>query len=269
MNTVTVKDFDLQKTLESGQLFSYYAHGNGFVVVASGSVFSVWQHGNTLCYDNCSKEFLTRFFCLDYDVLAFHTHLQKLGLEIIIPTARGIRLLRQDTWETILTFLLSQNSNMQKIQRSLEILREKFGKKVIYRDREYYLMPAFGSMSNYSAIVSSAAGYRSPYLYAANHLATPLWVERLGRLAYHGAKAALMEMPGIGSKVADCICLYGLGKEEAFPIDVWVKRALEEIYFHGKERPLPVLEQFARKQFPIHGGMIQQYLFEWRRLLPK
>ncbi len=266
MKSLAVKDFDLAKTLKSGQMFRFYPEKKGYVVLARQSLFYVEQSCNLLLYDNCDRHLLYDYFSLDFNASSYHDYLRSIGLEKIIPSAEGIRLVRQDTWETILTFLLSQNANMKKIRRNLDMLSRRFGRKIRYCDQDYFFTPQLGSLDNKQGIVESSVGYRSPFVFAANHMITSFWIERLRGLPYPQAKAALMDIPGVGPKVADCVCLYGLHLQDAFPIDIWVKRALEDVYFKGKEQSIAKLEQFAHKTFPEHKGYVQQYLFEWRRL---
>lgn len=269
MNNIQLKDFDLAKTLQGGQTFRFHNHDKGFIVITQKKIFFVSQENNSLFYDGCEESFVKHYFNLDYPIDEFYKQIQTNALfEDVRERARGIRILRQDVWETILTFLLSQNANMKKIRHNLESLSKKFGTKVHYKGEEFFLTPPLGSLNDQHAIINSSVGYRSQYIYAVNHLLTPLWLQRLQTATYDEAKNRLLDIPGIGPKVAECICLYGLQHYESFPIDVWVKRAVEDLYFKGKEQTIPTIQVFAQKTFGKHRGMVQQYLFEWRRHKP-
>lgn len=182
----------------------------------------------------------------------------------------GLRLLNQEPWEVFVAYLVSQNSNIGKITRTLESLARLAGDRVDWRGRTWMRFPDPEQMARLSLedLRSTGMGYRAPYVRDAAQLVASgrLRLDALRRLRYEKAKDRLLEIPGVGPKVADCILLYGLGHWEAFPTDVWIERAMRELYFR---RPVAYerVGEFARSHFGPHAGYAQHFLFHYRRVV--
>jgi len=259
MGELATTDFDLESTVESGQIFRWEKEGSGYRISHAAEHFHIEQKGNTLTYKGTTQEFLTRFFGLDVDYAAIK---KSLGRDRTLATAikayPGIRILRQDPWECTVGFLCSSFSNIKKIQMNMRKLAECFS------DGKKFPLPT--QLNHHGKIKACSTGYRSKYIYETSRNVSPLYFQHLQAQPYEKAKEALMRLPGIGEKVADCICLFALGHTEAFPVDVWIKRVMEELYFNGKTMKEKEIRAFAARQWGPYAGYAQQYLFHWRRL---
>ncbi len=256
LQRITVKDFDLASTVESGQLFRWQKQENGYVIAHRDELFYAEQKGNTLSFRGTTKKYIKNFFGLNIDYAAIKKTLAHDSiLRKAVKAYPGIHLVNQDPWECTISFLCSSFSNIKKIQLNLRKIVECFGIDGAF--------PVPGTIDNHHTIKACSTGYRSAYIFAVNSKVDDAYFARLRKKSYADAKDALMELPGIGPKVADCICLFSLGFTEAFPVDVWVQRFMQESYGVKKEKEIRV---FAAKKWGKLAGYFQQYLYHWRRL---
>jgi N-glycosylase/DNA lyase len=188
-----------------------------------------------------------------------------------IDKFRGMRLLNQEIWETIASFILSQNNNMVRIRKIIRTLSERFGQKVEYDGYVDYTFPTPNTLANagIDKIFECGTGYRASYLWnAANNVLNDILVlDTLKQLDYVDAKHELMKLQGVGEKVADCICLFSLGHLGALPIDVWIKRIFERVYL-CKTAKTTEIQDFAKHYFGEYVGYAQQYLFHYAQNQP-
>jgi N-glycosylase/DNA lyase len=263
-----VEDFDLKHTLECGQIFrQVYVHG-WYYVHACDRLFKIRQAApDTVQYaGNVDDDFLNRFFRLDEDLSGIVAAMGKdRHMAAAIEHAKGLRLIRQDSWECLVSYICSQASHIRKIRKNVEGLSEAFGEPVYLENRASYAFPAPGAMDDLGKIRAARTGYRAQYLYAANRSVDRKALQRISAMPYAAAKEALMELEGVGHKVADCVLLFGLGFLNAFPVDVWVKRAVQTCYFDGLERSCAQVREFGQAHFGQYAGYAQQYLFYYWR----
>ena len=189
----------------------------------------------------------------------------------MVARHQGLRVLRIDPWECLVSFICSANSNIRRIHDNVESLARSYGEpvKLDGQVRHAFPTPEKLAQAGEKALRGLALGFRAPYVdQAARTVASGrLDLDALVKMPYAQAKARLMECPGIGSKVADCIALFSLEKAEAFPIDVWVRRALGEWYFAGEKTPTDrLLLEWAGGYFGRYAGYANQYLFHGKRL---
>ena len=184
----------------------------------------------------------------------------------VLPHTAGISLLAQDSWEILISFIVSQNNNIPKIRRSIDGLTRALGEPL---DDGIAAFPSPERLAAASmrTLAACSLGYRAPYVRSAARLVADgrLDLGALSRMDHAAAREALLEVPGIGEKVGDCVLLFGLGHRAAFPIDVWVRRAVERLYFRGRPRPLRDIQTFARERFGPLAGYAQQHLFAYAR----
>ena len=176
---------------------------------------------------------------------------------------RGIRLLRQDPWETLCSFLLSQCNNIPRIRKILEVLCRNFGRKIRWEGRTYCAFPEPEVLAAQTpeTLAPLRCGYRAEYLLDAAEKTAggAVELEKLREVPTEQARACLRTIRGVGTKVADCVCLYGLGHRDAFPVDVWIRRALQEHF----------PPDFDPSRLGPAAGLAQQYLFYFRRVEKK
>jgi len=259
------ENFDLDQTFNCGQCFRFEKADGVYTGVALGRQISLMQEGDTvIIYNTAPEEFEAKwraYFDLDRDYAAI---IRELSFDERIRTAvqktSGIRILRQDGWETLCAFIISQNNNIPRIKKIIASLCRLLGEAI---GENVYAFPTAERIcsAGEAGLTALNCGYRAKYLYdAAKKVAQgEIDLTRLPKLPYMEAKQELMKIKGVGDKVADCALLFGLGFYEAFPMDVWVKRAVQNYY--GAD--------FKPEYFGKYAGIAQQYLFYYERSFAK
>jgi N-glycosylase/DNA lyase len=267
MPSLPAPHFSLRHTLESGQCFRWRALADGWHLVQErGRAWRVRQDGDTLEYAGAPRAFVRHFFALDEDFDAVTAALSRDPLVApAVQACRGLRILRQDPWECTVAFLCSQMSNIKKIRHNMDCIARQFGTPCTFEGRALHAFPQPGRIDDAARLRDCAVGFRAKYILAANRMLTDARLARLRRMGYEKAKEALLEVPGIGEKVADCILLFGLGKGEAFPVDIWMERALRAVHFKSAKLPLHRMAAFGRERWGPLAGYAQQYLYHWCR----
>ncbi len=188
------------------------------------------------------------------------------ALARVLPHTSGIALLVQDPWEILISFIVSQNNNIPKITRSIEGLARALGEPL---GEGVFAFPSPERLAGarMRTLTACSLGYRAPYVRAAARLVAERRLDftALSAMDQDSAREALLQISGVGEKVADCVLLFGLGHRTAFPVDVWVRRAVEQLYFRGRSRRLRDIQAFAREQFGPLAGYAQQHLFAYAR----
>ena len=212
---------------------------------------------------------------MDRDYSKIKTKLSKVdkSLKQSIECGNGIRILNQDLWETLISFIISANNNIPRIKGIIERLSKKYGNKIIFNNKEYYTFPTPKQLSKAEVkdLRDLGLGFRDKRVYET----TKIVIENKDKLQdlakeknINKLKEELMEFPGVGPKVADCIMLFSLKKIEVFPIDVWVRRVMNDLYIkNANEQKVSKkqIEELAKDKFGNLAGIAQQYLFYWRR----
>ncbi len=262
-NGVTIESpelFSVERTLDCGQCFRFDKDENGvFHGVAFGKYIRLEQkeNGDIFIPNMSEKEFKERFmsyFALDTDYGEIISSLVfDETVKNSLSNSSGIRILNQEPWETLCSFIISQNNNIPRIKKIVSSLCELFGDEV-----EGCEMKAFPSAEKvYSLGIDGLApiksGFRAKYIISAAEAVSSgkLDLEKLKKEDYSSAKKQLMEIKGVGPKVADCVLLFGLGFKEAFPVDVWIKKVISKYYGEG----------FTPDYFGKYAGIAQQFLF--------
>ena len=262
---VSARDFSLDETLNSAQVFRCWPENGGYMVQAWGRHFHVRQTGDRLEARDAGgldEAFLVHFFALDENHAALRGRLsQDTHLRPALEVCQGLRILRQDPWECLVGFVCSSCCNVPRIRRVVNAICNASG------DGQGFPEP--GQLPDEPALRRLGAGYRARYLHAANRPHMRPWLDGLRMQAFAVARRRLMALAGVGGKVADCVLLYGLGFGQAFPVDVWVRRAVQHVYFGGREVPTRQIHAFAADRFGTDAGYAQQVLFHaWRTRRP-
>jgi N-glycosylase/DNA lyase len=270
--------FDLAASLESGQAHRWRKKDQWYSGVVRGNFIKIRQtpRGVEFCSEPWPEvsvvPVLQNYFRLDDDLRAIYQEImQDRRVADMVDRYPGLRVLRQEPWECLIAFICSANSNIPRIHQVMEKMADHFGNPISLNGevRHAFPTPAQLAKAGEAELRRLGLGFRAPYVDRATRLLLEksLELDALIKMPYDEAKARLMECPGIGPKIADCILVFSLEKMEAFPIDVWVRRALAEWYFPGEKTPTNrVLEQWAHGYFGRYGGYAQQYLFHGRRL---
>jgi N-glycosylase/DNA lyase len=254
--------FDLPLTLTSGQFFRYYQDEDNYLLVTDGRVITVRQERSKLLFDGTDEQHLRRLFQLvpEHD-LATQRLMKDPVLSAIIPRYTGLRVMRINLHETILGFICSSASNIPKIRMNLHLLSQLHGTQV----QEHWLLPAPGKALDHAIVTKAKTGYRAKYLVETNRLLTRKLLTQLQTADYPTSHALLCELPGIGPKIADCICLFSLGHGEAFPVDVHILRAMRHLFSRARLTNEARAKAFAQKRWGKDAGIAQQFIFQWAR----
>ena len=274
----TKQDLALADTLESGQSHRWQREDDWFYGVVRGQFIKIRQDGPRIEFHSQpgSEEelvpLLQSYFRLDDDLEEIYREIsQDPQVGEMVCRYPGLRLLRIEPWECLVSFICSANSNIPRIHQNMESLAKTFGEPIEMDGKVRHIFPTPGQLAEggEKELRRLGLGFRAPYVDKASIMVLEgrLDLARLVQMPYLEAKTKLMECPGIGPKVADCIAVFSLEKLEAFPIDVWIRRALGEWYFPGQKPPPDrVMLEWAQGHFGRYGGYAQQYLFHGRRL---
>lgn len=256
-----IQCFDLDLTLECGQAFRWKKDENArHHGVAFGKVLDIRQTPQGLLLPGASaadfEQIWRGYFDLDRDYAAICGNFcTDTGLKTAVEQFPGIRILRQEPWEALCSFIISQNNNIPRIKGIISRLCETFGNPLGQGD---FTFPSAENMANLTIddLAPLRAGFRGSYLIdAAQKVASgEVKLSGLDKAPLDDARCTLTQIKGVGTKVAECTLLYGCGRTDAFPVDVWVKRLMDEVYPDG----LPECANGTQ-------GIAQQYLFHWRR----
>lgn len=270
-----VKDFDPVHTFECGQCFRWHREPDGsYTGVVRARVANVtYTPSGRLLLRNVSLEDFEQIWFDYFDLGRDYSDVKKaVAIDGIMQKAvefgSGIRLLKQEPWEALISFILSSNNRIPRIMKIIEDISRLYGNELEYDGRKYNSFPDIQSLAACSLeqIQVCRAGYRCGYIHkAAARIALGEFdMNKLARMETIEARSYLLQLHGVGSKVADCMLLYSGTKYDVFPTDVWVKRVMEELYFK-REASFREIQQFAAENFGGYAGMAQQYLFYYAR----
>lgn len=281
-NSVVIEhldNFDLKQTLECGQIFRYEEVApHTYTVIAKNKRIKLTHkpestsliiHNIKLSeYEQIWKEYLdieTDYGNIIKEISKNDSHMKKAT-----DYGSGIRILRQDTWEMIITFIISQNKAIPHIQTCVNNLCQAFGEAIVDAEGEtYYAFPTPEELSKATEeeIRECKVGFRAPYIMDAckKVMDDTVVIEALPGMSTEEAKNTLMQIKGIGEKVAHCVLLFGLNKTDTFPTDVWITRVVQETYFNGDQISKKDIIKFADERFGEYAGYAQQYLFYYGR----
>jgi len=259
-----ISDFDLVKIFECGQCFRWNADENGvYSGVSRGCAARVRQNGNSVFikYDDDDFENVWKdYFDIDRDYAHIRRH---ICIDDFMRRASsfgaGIRILKQDSWEALCSFIISQRNNIPRIKIIIKNLCEIFGDRFESGGKFFFTFPSASrlSMLDEASLAPLRCGYRARYILDAARAVADgkLDLDALSKVSSLDARAVLKKLRGVGDKVADCVVLFGFNMLDAFPVDVWVKRAIDT-YYNG---------DFNHTVFDPYGGVAQQYIFYYTR----
>ena len=276
-----IKSFDPVHIFECGQCFRWNRELDGsYTGIFKLNVINVKKEKDRIIIKGVSqgdfKKECIEYFDLDRDYEDIKNKLSKVddNLKNSIKYGSGIRILNQDLWETLISFIISANNNIPRIKGIIERLSKNYGKKIVWNDKEYYTFPTPEELSKASVsdLRKLGLGFRDIRVYETTKIITENKY-KLQELAnekdVNKLRELLLEFPGVGPKVADCIMLFStLKRLEVFPIDVWVRRVMNELYIKNEDETKvnkKELENLAKEKYGNLAGIAQQYLFYWRR----
>lgn len=255
-------EIDFLQTLSCGQIFSYKQTQNGFLVFSGNKVAKITDFSERYLVETDDEAYFKNFFDLNTDYSKIKTMLSKHQvLEKPLVFGGGIRILRQDVLETIVSFVISANNNIKRITNSVFYLREKFGEKI----GNFYAFPTLEKLKSLSEndFRMAGLGYRSGQLVKLIKQLSSVDFQSWGSLPTEALKAKLIGLSGIGPKVADCIMLFAYAKPDVFPVDTWIEKVYNQ-YFEPCTDRVKIRRNLVDK-FKNLSGYAQQYLFFYQR----
>jgi N-glycosylase/DNA lyase len=277
--------FDLDFSLCCGQIFRCKKILGWWYGVSGDKVFKIRQSGDTLDFEGVNEEFVKCYFGLNDDLAQITRCVAKDDyIKEALRRFKGLRIVRQDPWECLISFICATYKSIAAIELMLGKLSTQFGEKKVFDGKEFYIFPTVEKIAfaSEAALKTCGLGYRAKYVQATAKKirAEKVDLESFKALPYLEARKALVEFPGVGLKVADCVLLFSLGKTEAFPVDVWVRRIILNHYASllpeelakkvSSQKTLSTrqyekLNAWGRDYFGKYAGYAQEYLFHYER----
>jgi len=271
-----VADFDVGQTLECGQCFHFKKiDENEYGVVAFGKLLHIRQDDNSVIFYDTSEaeyeEVWKKYFDLDRNYAQIKASLLEKDskLKQAMDTMWGVRILKQDFFEILISFIISQNKQIPHIKQIVATISKKYGNYLgKIGEEEFFGFPSCEKMLDITLedLKECKTGFRAPYIMDAVSKVGDKTIDEkiLREVDIHVCLEKLQLIKGVGEKISNCVMLFGLEKREAFPIDVWIKRIMEFMYF-DREASKDEIATFAKEQFGEYGGYAQQYLFYYGR----
>jgi N-glycosylase/DNA lyase len=274
--TFAIRDYDLAATLTCGQAFRWQRHEQSWAGVLGARWVRLRSDFSTITAETAAPvsdwRWLSHYLQLDLDLAeVLRAFPDDEPMRAAVTACRGLRLLRQDPWECLASFILSSTKQIVQIRQIIALLCERFGEPLPtapgWAPAFTFPSPARLARTSEAELRACRTGFRAPYLretaglIAAGHFDPA----RLQDLPVEVARGELMKLPGVGRKIADCVLLFAYGFQSAFPVDVWVMKALRQLYFPRRRVPLKRLHRFAATHFGPRAGYAQQYLFHYIR----
>ena len=275
-----INSFNLIDIFECGQCFRWNKEDDeSYTGVIENNVLNVKSIGNKIIFKGICKgniqDIVTKYFDLNRDYTKIKDKLSKIDsyMKNSIEYGEGIRILNQDLWETIISFIISANNNIPRIKGIIERLSENYGNEIIWNGKKYYTFPTPEELRNVSVeeYRKLGLGFRDIRVYETTKMILNKEVDlkKLFNEETETVREELLKLSGVGPKVADCILLFStLKRFEVFPIDVWVRRVMNDLYIKNEDEKKVSKKQIleiADQKYGNLAGIAQQYLFYWRR----
>lgn len=275
------ESFNLKHIFECGQCFRWNKlEDNSYIGVIKDAVINVKEENGKFIFTGSTingnlKEIIRYYFDLDTNYTEYKKILSNIDnyLKESIKFGSGIRILRQDLWECIISFIISANNNIPRIKKIIEKLSKEYGKKFEFNGNTYYFFPTPEELSKASVedLRNLGLGFRDKRIYNTTKMIIENEVNLNSIKSMDDTEKMrneLLKLDGVGPKVADCILLFALKRIDVFPIDVWVRRVMNDLYIHNineEKVNKKELQKLAEDKFGNLQGIAQQYLFYWKR----
>ena len=265
---------NVENSINSGQVFLWKKNKEFWYGVNGDDVLKVDENGNANSYQNYNVDFFRKKDNLDKIIKSIS---KDKTVKIAVKKFQGLRILRQDPFQCLISFIVSSNSNIPKIKSNMENISKKFGKKIKFQNQEFFLFPNPKKLAKVpiNEITSCGVGYRAKFIKEAAKIIDKKEIDfdYLKKCDYQDAKENICQIPGVGNKVADCVLLFSLDKLEAVPLDRWIIRILEKYYSKKfemntktiTEKQYNILHKKIVNHFGPFAGYSQQFLFKMER----
>lgn len=267
---IEVKDFDLKSTILSGACFRVIEETDGsFTNILKDRVINIKQINNELIVTSSKEdnleEIIKEYFDLnrDYNIINQELINNDKNMIEVISKCKGYKILNQEPFEMCISYIISQNNNVKRISKAINDISNKYGKKVIFNNKEYHLFPTYNDIKDIGIeeLRNFKVGFRAEYI--RDFLDKYETLKDINYLNTNDALNELMTIKGIGLKVGSCILLFGYKRLDTFPIDTWVKKSISELYNIKNDQK--TIEKFAKEVYKEYSGLAIQYLFHSKR----
>lgn len=273
------KSFKVRDIFECGQCFRWNEEPDGsYTGIFGHNVLNVKEEKDIVITGICNgniEDICKNYFDLDrnYEEIKETLSLIDDNMKESIKYGKGIRILNQDLWEMIISFIISANNNIPRIKGIIERMSAKYGQEIKFRGTSYYTFPTIDELSQASVkdLKDLGLGFRDRYVYETTKKIKEgkINLENLKQESTNEVRKQLLTLTGVGPKVADCIMLFStLKRFDVFPVDVWVRRVMNDLYIHNEDETKvnkKQIQEIARDKFGALEGIAQQYLFYWKR----
>jgi len=271
----TDQPFNLDKTLSCGQVFRWARTDDWWAGIIGDRLIRIQQNGDRLTWDGADEPFIRHYFSLDLDLPRVLSEIDRDPvIHRAIEECRGLRIIRQPPWECLVSYIIATFTNIPSIKRRISLLCREFGNEISSDGVPCFSFPTRQALAGAEEcqVRACSLGYRAPFLcHVAQEIqANPGWVDTIHNLPYEEARKELMHYRGVGRKVADCVLLFGFGRLEAVPVDVWIERIIRQHYLRsGEKANYEYLRRYAQDYFGPYAGYAQEYLFCVRDTITK
>lgn len=264
--------FNISETLECGQCFRFVKlEEDEYLIVAHSRVLHILDKKDEMHFSPCTIDEFEKIWIHYFDLNRNYKEIKDILckddpiMEKATNYAEGIRILNQANYECLISFIISQNNRIPMIKQVIKNICEFHGEPI----GDYYSFPEPIKIMNLTEedLKQCKTGFRAKYILDATEkiCSRSIQTEVINTSDTETARKMLMNIKGVGPKVADCVLLFSFGRQEVFPTDVWIKRVVEHLYFSGKELPIKEIQQFSKDKFGDYAGFAQQYLFHYAR----
>ena len=275
-----IDSFKLEDIFECGQCFRWDRQEDGsYIGVIKNGVLKVSKQGKSVAFEGVLEgdinSIVYDYFDLETNYNDFKDRLSKIddNMKRSIEFGNGIRILNQDLWEMVISFIISANNNIPRIKGIINRISEKVGQKVTWNGKDYFLFPLPEELSKLSVadLRALGTGFRDKRIYNTTQMIInkEINLDSLIKIkSTEEIRNELLKLDGVGEKVADCILLFALHRFDTFPVDVWVRRVMNVLYIHNEDDAKVNKKQIREVAYSLFGeieGIAQQYLFYWAR----
>ena len=273
MITIKNTDINLKDTITCGQIFRYDEElDNSYTIILKDRVVNIKKENDNLIVlsnnENDLENVITNYLDLKRDYNALNKNLIKIdkSKKDIIKSCNGLKMIKQPKFECLISYIISQNNRVPQIKKALDNISKKYGKKVIFNNKEYYLFPNIKDLKNVSIddYRNLKCGFRDKYIYEIikNINEKNIDLDLIDKMSSEDALKYLMKNKGIGEKVASCILLFAYSRFDVYPIDTWVKKYLKDTY---NITDIKKIREFTYEKYNQNSGLIIQYMFHYKR----
>lgn len=269
--------FVISQTLECGQCFRFEKISDeDYIVIAKEKILHAYKKDNDIVFENTSKEDFENIWLDYFDFKRDYNQIKELlsskdeTVKNAVKYAPGIRILNQDFFECLISFIISQNNRIPMIKKVVSNISQRYGKLIgDFNNVSYFSFPSADELSKATEeeLMECKTGFRAKYIIDAVQkcISGEISFEKFKDMPTDEVRKELMTIKGVGPKVADCVMLFSMGRSDAFPTDVWVKRVMSYFYFDGNDTPIKTIHKSAYDKFGQYAGFAQQYLFNYAR----